>query len=319
LDVPTPPTIVLVRPAPCADANKAEELLRRSLAPALAPRGSWSVILRFSQKGGALSVEGEITDEVDASVAHRVLTEPGFECSSLARAVGVWAALVLDAEVERAARAPPPPPPPPPAVAPPVLPQVTEKLAPESGLLLAHPEGERTVELGASMFLMGGTGAGMIAGPSLFAVAEAGRGWFLRPSIFVGRTLEELGVDVYATWVAARLDACGRIAGFYIEHHGIQLDVCGGLEIGFQHFDSASSFTSATGPADSHTQPFVALGPSVALRGELGSGLALLLRGVGDFNIPTTGTFSVDGTMNGTVTPGYFVGRAELGLSWQLR
>jgi hypothetical protein len=312
LDVPTAPAIVLVRPAPCSDANKAEELLRRSLAPAVAPRGSWSVIARFSQKSGTLSVEGEITDEVDAPVAHRVLTEAGSECSSLARAVGVWAALVLDAEVDRAARAPPPPPPPPPMPAP-VLPLVTEKPAPERALLLAHPEGERTVEFGASMFIMDGTGAGVIAGPTLFAVMEAGRGWFLRPALFLGGTLEAESADIYATWVAARFDACGRIPGLYIERHGIQLDLCGGPELGFQHYTPESSFMgTSTAPP---TQGFFAVGPSAALRGELGNGLALVLRGVGELNILTE-SVAVGST---TANPSRFVGRAELGLSWQLR
>jgi hypothetical protein len=321
LDVPTAPAIELVRPAPCVDTNKAEEVLRRSLAPALAPRGSWSVIVRFSAKGAVLTVEGEITDEVDAPVAHRIFSETGAECSSLARAVGVWASLVLDAEVDRASQTPPPAPPPPPPLNPlPVALQPVEKPVPEKTFLLSHPEGERTLELGTSTFILGGTGAGVVVGVTLFAVAEVGRGWFLRPAVLVGRTLEEIypGSDVYATLVAGRFDACGRIPGFYIERHGIQLDVCGGAEFGFQRYDSSSTF-SGMSMNPSHSDGVLGVGPSATLRGELGNGLALLIRGVGDFNIFPQSYTESTGKASQQFNGSFAVGRAELGLSWELR
>jgi hypothetical protein len=163
------------------------------------------------------------------------------------------------------------------------------------------------------VFIMDGTGAGVIAGPTLFAVVEAGRGWFFRPALFLGGTLEAESADIYATWAALRIDACGRIPGFYIERHGIQLDLCGGPESGFQHYTPESSFMgTSTAPP---TQGFLALGPSAALRGELGNGLALVLRGVGEVNILTE-SVPVGST---TANPSRFIGRAELGLSWQLR
>jgi hypothetical protein len=331
VDVPEAPAIVIERPAPCPDVATAMDLLKRTLAPTLAPRGSWSVIARFSRKGSSMTVEGEITDEVDAPVAHRVLTEPGHECAPLARAVGVWASLVLDAEVERVSHASAPAP----ALAagrPPVSeravserapparaygaaadaepdPAVVEedKPPPEASILLAHPEGERTLEFGVSMFLMGGTGSGMMLGPTAFGVIEAGRGWFLRPALFFGQTLDGVGLsgDVDGTLVAARFDTCGRIPGFYIERHGIQLDVCAGLEAGGMHVEPHN-----VGSSD---MPFFALGPSVTLRGELGNGLALMIRGVMDFNVvrETIATTDFD--------PSVLVGRAEVGLSWQLR
>ena len=337
MDVATAPTIILERPAPCADVRKAEELLRRALAPALAPRESWSVIVRFSRKGGSLSVEGEVTDEVDTTVAHRVLTEPGAECSSLARAVGVWATLVLDAEVERAAGSPSPLGAPPHTPLPPSpgshettqdasdSPRADDRAPPDASIMVVHPLGERTLELGAGAFLMGGAGSGVLSGPSLFGVFEVGRGWFLRPGLFVGRTLEgtssaplgPMGADiaVFATLVAARFDACGRIAGFYIERHGIQLDVCGGGELGFQIFDSLAGEMGASTPSHSSLGPlaFLAFGPSVSLRGELGNGLAVTLRGVLNFNV----FYKEDD--GGAISQSPFVGRGELGLSWQLR
>ena len=43
MDIPVAPTIVLERPAPCSDADKAEEWLRRVLAPSEAPEPAWTV------------------------------------------------------------------------------------------------------------------------------------------------------------------------------------------------------------------------------------------------------------------------------------
>src|ERR1700733_5565336 len=103
LDVPVPPKIVLEQPAPCSDGQKAAETLRRALAPSVAPRAAWTVSVRFERTGTHLGAEGEISDELGAPVAHRAMKQDSWECSALARAVGVWASLVLDAEVERAA------------------------------------------------------------------------------------------------------------------------------------------------------------------------------------------------------------------------
>jgi hypothetical protein len=316
LDVPVPPSIVIESPAPCSDAARAKELLQRTLGPALAPRSSWTVIARFSRRGSSLVVEGEITDEVDSPVAHRVLTETSQECSSLARAVGVWAALVLDTEVERAAQPPPPAPTPAPQAwptAPPV-----EKPPRDVSVLLDGAERPHSLELGVTMTLMGGEGSGVMAGPTLYGIVEAGKGWFLRPSVFLSRTLQELTStsDVYGTLVATRFDACGRISGFHIKR--IMFDLCGGAELGFMHFDTPSLPEGKMASTTNSTLPYLALGPSVSLRGELGGGLALDLRGVADLNVVREG-FSETGTTNLTVTPSLFIGRGELGLSWELR
>jgi hypothetical protein len=234
------------------------------------------------------------------------------ECSALARAVGVWASLVLDAELERSgssSKAPPPSPAPrtasvEEAASPsPVqlwpAPAPREKPQPEARLLLAHPEGERTIEVGLTTFLMGGTGSGIVAGPSAFAVFEVGRGWFLRPTVAVARTLEDLSPSSDATWGAARFDACGRVPGFYLERRGIQLDVCGGAEGGVL-------------AGSGWLLPFAAVGPSMGLRGELGGDLSAMVRAVAEVNLlRDTSTPGVD--------PSLFVGRAEVGLSWRIR
>jgi hypothetical protein len=309
LDVPAAPTIVIESPNPCRDAARAREVLEKTLAPALAPRASWSVTARFSRKGSSLVVESEITDEVDAPVAHRVLSETSADCSSLARAVGVWASLVLDSEVERETQPPQTEPPP---AAPAPAPSPPEKSAAEKAVLLEGPEGPSSVEVGLTMFLMGGEGSGAMAGPSLYGVVETGKGWFVRPSIFLARTLEELATssDIYGTIAAAGFGACRRISGFHIKR--ITLDLCGGAEIGFIHFDGATADAK-------DTLPFLALGPSVALRGELGGGLALVLGGVGELNALSEGFSETISGRTVKAQSSLLVGRAELGLSWQLR
>lgn len=326
LDAAEAPQIVLEQPAPCSDGAKAEAMLRRALAPSVAPRVGWMVTVRMARSGGHLTAEGEITDEAEALVAHRAIKQDTHECAALARAVGVWASLVLDAEVERAAAAPPPPPPAPapvPGTETWPAPVVHEKHAPEAPLFLNHGlSTDRTVEIGVTSFLMGGTGSGMVAGPSLFSVLEAGRGWFLRPMLAVGRTIEELkpSSDVYATWGAARFDACGRIPGYYLERRGIQLDMCGGAELGFLLVDAPSSVPAAAQAPPQNgtgrTVPLFAVGPSLGLRGELGGDLSAMVRGVAEVNVIRESFTDSTGT---TVDPRLFVGRAEVGLSWRLR
>jgi len=308
LDVPEPPKIVLEQPAPCSDSSKADETLRRALAPSLAPRHAWTVTVRFERSGSQLTAEGEISDEMDAPVAHRAMKQQSTDCSALSRAVGVWASLVLDAEVEKATAAQVPvalPPKPSAVAAPPPdqlwpAPAPQEKPQPESRLLLSHPEGERTIEVGATTFLMGGAGPGVMAGPSLFSVFEVGRGWFLRPTVALARTLQDITPSTDATWAATRFDACGRLPGFYLEHKGIQLDMCAGAEVGF-----------LTG-GGSWTLPFLAVGPSVGLRGELAGDLSAMVRAVAEVNLLREST-------NYGVDPSLFVGRAEVGLSWGIR
>jgi len=81
LDLPEPPRVVFEQPAPCGDAARAEELLRRALAPSVAPHGGWTVTMRVHREGGSLHAEGELTDESEAPVAHRVLAKDTRDCS----------------------------------------------------------------------------------------------------------------------------------------------------------------------------------------------------------------------------------------------
>src|SRR4029079_7602314 len=62
-----------------------------------------------------------------------------------------------------------------------------EKHTPEHDLFLRHAPEERSVEIGASGFLMNSGDVGY-AGPSIFAMIELGGGLFLRPRALVGRS-----------------------------------------------------------------------------------------------------------------------------------
>src|SRR5260370_25964215 len=102
LDAGEPPQIVSEGRTECADASGAEGLLDRSLAPARAPAVGWVVFVRVERVGAnALRADGDVIDETGTSVAHRVLSGSPANCAGLARAMSVWASLVLDAELTR--------------------------------------------------------------------------------------------------------------------------------------------------------------------------------------------------------------------------
>jgi hypothetical protein len=338
VDAAEPPRIVFESPAQCRESDHAEELLRRALAPARAPGRSWSVAMRVqptATKG--LRAEGEITDGDGVSVARRSIAATTPDCGGLARAVGVWASLVLDAEV-RKARAPATASgasggdapggdpaadgsephevgsgvvgmgagPAEPVTAWPA-PAVSEKPSPEHDWYLHHDEG-RSLELGAGVFLMTGAGGGAIAGPTAFVVIEAGHGLFLRPSLAFGESLTSLPPsDVKAsTWTAARFDTCLRMPGLYTRHHGMQLDLCAGTDVGTTAIDSGT-VTSL---------PYWDVGPSINLRGELGSRLSAVLRAVAGLNILRESFTDLSG--NREQVPIGNV-RLELAFSWDVR
>jgi hypothetical protein len=329
LDAAEPPRIVFEHPERCKEGDRAEELLRRTLTPALAPSRGWTVTLRIERNGRTPSAEGEITDATGAPVAHRTVPGAGGECGGLARAVGVWASLVLDAELRRAnaaameaqadsaagtrsgsgtgtvnasengagaepATAWPAPAPP-------------EKPSPEHDWYLHHDD-QRTLELGAGVFLMTGTGGGALAGPTAFVVVEAGHGLFLRPSLAAGQSLTSLPpTDLKnSTWAATRFDACLRLPGLYSRNHGMQLDICGGTDLGFTIIDTGTSTTL----------PYLDVGPSIDLRGELASRLSAVLRLVAGVNLIRQPFLDLSGAPD---QPPIGVGRLELAVSWDLR
>jgi hypothetical protein len=168
---------------------------------------------------------------------------------------------------------------------------------------------------------MAGTGTGPLVGPAIFLVLELDGALFLRPMLAAGRTLEPLkpGADVYGTYGAMRLDACLRLPGLYVPKHGLHLEGCGGADLGFLHFDAMSVDPSSAGATaqSARTIPYLGLGPSLAMRGELAGDLVVEVRGVALLNVIRE-TF-YDASSSSQVDPPLFAGRAELGLSWRWR
>jgi hypothetical protein len=320
VDIAEPPRIVFESPARCADGHRAEELLKQVLAHARAPGNAWVVTMRIdSTAPGVLRGDGEITDDGGAAVGHRVVTGKASDCGGLARAIGVWASLVLDAEINR---------PRPVATADPPsasTPEQGEKSQGDAGIQPGAPlepgvasadpqlatawpptppgekpsrrEDGRTLEVGAGGFLMTGmtgSGGGFLVGASPFLVVEVSKGFFLRPAIALGGTLASNLPPI--TMATTRLDACIRVAGLYTNLHGMQLDICGGTDVGM--LDSEGRIV-----------PYVAFGPSLDLRGELGGDLAVVLRGL--VNVNAAHDDALDTPLWG--------GRAELAMSWRLR
>jgi hypothetical protein len=316
VDVAEPPRIALESPESCADAQRVQALLHLALASARAPGRTWIVAMSVERMPvRALRAEADITDDSGTEVAHRVLSEALGGCDGLARAVGVWASLVLDAELARSRAAASAAAPEAAKVAPAQetpwpAPAAEEKPSPEHSWYLHHDD-ERTLEIGVGTFLMaGGTSGSAVAGATPFVIVEAGQGLFLRPALFLGETWTTLAPQSsheVATWAAARFDTCLRIPGLYNEHRGIQLDLCGGAEGGFTdvRIPNASGVLGST-----NRVPYAALGPGVDLRGELGSALSVALRGVGGYNVLQD---------NASRDPPLLSARVEVGLSWRIR
>ncbi len=316
---------------PCRDAAAVRAQLDAALAPTLAPGASWTVRARFARAAGRVTAYGEVLDASAATVASRSLSTTGDDCASLAKGLGVWASLVLDAEVDRASSPRAAEPADDPLAAPAAAragsdaslwPKAhpPEPVSPEADLFLQHDKEARTVELGLSSFVMGGTGGGAIVGVSAYGVFEAAHGFFLRPALLGGHSVGALAAtsEAPATFLASRFDACARLPGMYRDHRGLQLDLCAGAEVGFSLVDSGVVAAGQAGSDPNSTLPFAALGPSIGLRGELGSNLSAIIRGVGDISLLRE-SVTLATPAGAMVTPALFVGRAEVGLSWSLR
>jgi hypothetical protein len=327
LDSAEPPRIVFENPAKCTDGAHAEDVLRRALGAPRERVAGWTVALKIERTGArAVRAAGEIVDSRGAPVANRVLLGTGPDCGALAQAMGVWASLVLDAEAQRphtaaAETQPPSSPVATPAAAgegdaagnatqalPWPAPEPAEKASPEHDWYLHHEKTSRALEVGVSGFLMTGTGGGAMAGPSPFLFVEVGHGIFLRPSLEFGQTITSLPPGkVSGTWVNSRLDTCLRLPGLYSNHSGMQLNVCGGADVGLTLIDNGVSL------------PFVALGPSADLRGELGSNLAVALRFVGGLNLLQQSFVEKTTDIAVPEQVPAWSGRIELAFSWSLR
>jgi hypothetical protein len=323
LDSAASPQVVLEELAACTDAETARAELDAALKQPGTVGRSWVLHVRFDRQDGHLVGEGKVVDGHGGTVAKRSLSTPGSECASVAKAIGVWASLVLDAEDDRrraTAAATPTSEDPlsgvPAARATDLWPLPPDKPPPEAATFLRHDKSERTVELGLASFVMGGTGGGAIVGASPFGVFETAHGFFLRPAFFIGHSAGNFstGLDAPATFIGSRFDACARLPGMYREHSGIQLDLCLGTEFGFSRLDDGDVPASAS--SSNPTLPFVAVGPAIGMRGELGSNLSAIVRAVGELSLLRDGVALAEG---GYLSPPLAAGRAEVGLSWSLR
>jgi hypothetical protein len=310
VDVAEPPRIVVESRASCASTDRAEEFVHDALGNARAPGHAWTVRMRVFPAPRGIRAEGQIYDDLGLMVAARELSSPTGDCQGVARAVGVWASLVLQQELARAPAAP--------SVSATVsptaqaadsqstdvlwpAPAVVEKAPDERDWFLHHEE-TRTVEIGVAGFLMSGMGTGAMAGAGPYVIIEAGRGVFLRPSLAFGEALTSLNSPpiVHAMWIGGRFDTCLRLPGLYTKNRGIQLDMCGGTDVGM-----------VSDSTDGIDLPFVSFGPSIDLRGELGSLLSASIRGVAGLNV-TSETL-------GPVYQPLWSGRLELAFSWKVK
>jgi hypothetical protein len=306
VDVAEPPRIVVESRPSCASTERVEEFVHDALGNARAPGHAWTLRMQVFAAPHGMRAEGQIYDDLGLTVADRELSAPTGDCRGLARAVGVWASLVLEQELARAQAAP--------AVsrAPQAAdsqstdslwpaPAVLEKPPAERDWYLHHDE-TRTLEIGLAGFLMSGQGTGAIAGAGPYFIVETGHGVFLRPSFSFGEALPPLNSPpiVHAFWLGGRFDTCLRLPGLYTKNRGIQLDLCGGTDVGV-----------VSDSTDGVNLPFVSVGPSLDLRGELGGLLSATIRGVAGINLTSE-----------TVGPVYqplWSGRLELAFSWKVK
>ncbi len=260
-----------------SDRDRAEAGIIAAIAGARAPKrggaGHWKIMLRVSKlaKGGR-EAEATIIDDAGVVVSQRTVSDPASRtCLPLARAVGAWATLVLDDEMtraredgEREKRD--------------GVPVDEGSHASETRVARAADSDtggtaprEFRFDLGTSMFVKSGFGAGSMAGVAPFVAFEVAPSWLLRPSILMGRSTGGTALEgtnyVFST-AGARVDFCRRIPGNYIERRGIELDLCAGTDFSVL-WDRDVSGTRAT------------VGPSMDLRGELGAGIAAEVRGMG--------------------------------------
>ena len=312
-----PPRILLEGAGSCPNTHRLETVLEGSLGPTRAPSGGWVVALRLEKlTSRLLRAEGDITDGDGTPVARRVLSGSLADCDALARAIGVWASLVIDAEASRQPPADSHPPAASDAGAPAAhsgtsaqpIPSVNTPAgsAPPTDSLPADSSGgnsrthdetfttqsradEHGPEFGLGTFLMVGPEGQAIVGATPYAFFDVGRGVFLRPALAVGQGVFVAASTAPLTWGAGRLDACLRVYGLYTTNHGLRFGLCAGAEAGVT-YDSSS------------THPFIAVGPSLEMGGDLAGALGIVLRGIAGANI----------------VPDGLSGRIEVALSWRL-
>ena len=307
MDTAEPPRVAIVIQAECADRDRAEEALRQGIGQTRAPGKVVSVRIESAESPPGVTAYVEIAGETGASEAHQVLAGQASDCAGLARNAGTWAAGVL---ASNGLQTLPPPPAPASPASPPVAAAIPAPVSvrpmPEAAPEVPKGDENAPLELGIGTFLMSGGGAGGYLGVTPFLVVDVGQAVFLRPSIGIGQSV---ATNLSSTWAAGRLDTCMRLPGRYATRGGLQLDLCGGADVGVSFMDSG---TLAGSPPQSQTLPYVDLGPSVDLRAEVGT-LAVTLRGVAGVNVAREAYDDVNGTRIEAPTLSW---RLEVDFSW---
>jgi len=267
-----------------------------------------------ARSSSSKSAEAVIVDDAGTIVAQRTLSDRNLRsCLPLARAVGAWAMLVLDAEMVRAKD----------DDGTLTTPAIAEDPATDAEanaslrLVHTHPDpdstspGEdgdrqsspkRALEIGAMVYVRDGLLAtGGMAGVSPFVAIELANAWVIRPSAAFGRSTAG---EVAMSQVGGRADVCRRIPGNYTERRGIEADLCAGFEAGV-----LTSQATETQRADSVAR--AGFGPAATLRGELAAGVALEVRGLIGANFIQT-------ALVGQGAPPLVFAAAELGVSMRL-
>jgi len=297
--VEAPPAVVVDAHDVCPEMDKAQDALREALGGSVAPQAGWRLRVFDEKRGTHFIVTANLDDAAGNGVAHRVIDATASDkCDGVISALGVWAALVLDAEAAKARlkakTAPPPPANPPPSASASLVPD-TGVVSADAGVPLPHKRG---IEVGASGTLGNSPVESIDAafvGGDVYMLVEVFRSFFLRPSLGGAASIGAPG-----TYFSTRLDACLLVPGNYTEHRGLLLETCAGTEVGALDHDQ--------GTANHATDALFAVGPTIALRGDLASDLSVEVRGLADFNVVHTGDMIELLSM-----------RAELGLTWRIR
>ncbi len=315
MDASEPPRIVFDAGTACADREGAEEALRHALERARAPKPGWVITTRIETTTTTeLTAEVDVVDEQGTIFAQHTLPAAGTDCAGLARSAGEWASLALEAQVqhetaaplpELPATAPAPVAPKAPALSPSALPASPTPVFEEP----VEADEDSKLELGVGTFMLAGGGPGGDVGVSAFVIDNLGSDVFLRPSIALGKPMSSAQSS---TWAAARLDTCRRLSGLYARGEGLELDLCGGADVGATYIASGAD---AGSPPSAITQPYIDIGPSVDLRAEAGR-MVISLRGVGGYNVAHQGFEDATGVR---VDPAIWSIRLEMDLSWKVR
>ncbi len=290
------PAIVIEADHGCASAELAQGWVRESMRGTMSPRGEWTVRVTSVSP---LHFVGALEDEEHRPVAHRDLyARSAKECAGTMHAVGVWASLVLDAELLKAHEMAQPAVAPSERTAAPV--DAEAEPAPAPLRPAPAPLEPGRVELGLSTSLGAGVGgaSATYVGVGLFMFVDVWRRLSVRPSVNYSRSLDSPTSDSGH----ARVDACARTAGQYMDRQGLQLDLCVGPEGGVM--------TALGADQTMHLRPRFGVGPAVSLRGDLASALAVEVRGACSYNF-------VRGESGDLIAPLSL--RGELSLSWGAR